>query len=162
MSKPGNSMEEAEQLMEEMTTVHKLTPVAIDRAIQLYQGISTILTKYHDKLHDNEQVFLMEKEMIIALGKEIDRNFFEGMLDAAMKTMLNVTKIPQVKDIQKNMAADVAKKFANSDKPEAGQIKDLLNKLGVNLDNFSNTASQENEFATAEAFPSRLKKGDLN
>jgi hypothetical protein len=50
----------------------------------------------------------MDKEVLTLLGKEIDSNFYEGMMDATMKSLISVMKIPQVQEISKQFAMDVA------------------------------------------------------
>jgi hypothetical protein len=119
--------DEITQMYEEMIKTQKLTPVAVQRAVVLYQEMHTIMNKYKDQLRDPESVhsamLQMDKEIISILAKELDMNFYEGMMDTATKTLISVMKIPQVKELSKQFALDVSGKV-----PNAGALEDLIKK----------------------------------
>ena len=130
MSKPTDADDVAVAMFKEMVEKHKLTAVAIQRGVLLYHTVSALLAKGNGSLTDPALVVEIEKEIIVALAKEIDRNFYEGMLDTATKTMMSVMKIPQVKEMQKEAMADVTSKLAEPGSPAADKLKQILNKFG--------------------------------
>lgn len=115
------------QMYDDLIKNQKLTPVAVQRALILYQDMVRIMDKYKPLLADPtnglKYALQMDKEIIGLLGKEIDMNFYEGMMDAATKTLMSVMKIPQVKELSKQFALEVAGKS-----PNGAQLEDLIKK----------------------------------
>ncbi len=122
--------DEIKKLYEEMIEKNKLTPAGLERGIILYQLIGSIINKYRplikNPLTGPESTIAMEKEVITALALEMDRNFFEGMLDATMKATVNVLKIPQVAEMTRSFAME----FLGSDKLKNNDdLNDLVTKM---------------------------------
>lgn len=132
----SNREEEVKKLYDEMVGKNKLTPAGVERAIILYQLIGSIINKYRPLIQNpvtvSEATSEMEKEVILAVAKELDRNFFEGMLDVVMKSTMSVLKIPQVAEMTKSFAMEFlgASKLKDSGSLEAAMDKLFSNKPG--------------------------------
>lgn len=154
-------------ILEEMVEKHKLTAVAISRGIELMRSIQDLLNKYSKQLANPNVVLEMEKEMIVLLGTEIDRNFYEGMMDAVARSAAAVMKIPQVKELQNQKIANAAAKLATEKGPEMDKLRMLFGKLGINLDNATVSTTAQPKSAVDNMLDSlnispRTKKEDLN
>lgn len=155
------AVEEVQRILKE----HNITAVALERAFTLYDNIAAILLRYKDLPNDAFALEAMEKEMVVLFAKEIDKNFYEGMLESVIRSMSMVANIPAVKQIQKDAQAKLVQKLAATDSPEADKVKDILNKLLGNLGGpKAPTSSTTTAESVLETFGvgSRVKKEDLN
>jgi hypothetical protein len=142
----NNANDEIMKLYEYLVKEQQLTPTAVQRALTLYQKVVQVMDKYKAGLIDpsNRPNVLMEmdKEILTLLGKEIDSNFYEGMMDATMKSLISVMKIPQVQEISKQFAIDVASKS-----PNGGSLKDLIKKAFKGDDSKETTTTEKGSSA---------------
>jgi hypothetical protein len=162
-----NRDEKTQELYKEMIEKNKLTPTGVERSILLYQLIGSIINKYAvssaDPVTASENTFAMEKEIIIALAKEMDRNFFEGMMDATIKTAISVMKIPQVAEMTRSLAVEflgsgnLLDAILNNagQKPTEQQIKKNSDETGKDTESLEGLLSSFSK-------SSRGKKEDLN
>lgn len=155
--------ETVQRMLKEMVDKLKLSQTGIMRGIDVMRNIQDILLKYNaqGKIDDPLSVVEMEKEIVIILAKEFDRNFYEGMMDAMTHATAAIMKIPQVQELNNEVIAKASKKLASDSSPGAEKIRNLLNKLGINL---GQSGAQTTEAsASLDNFASpRSKKEDLN
>ncbi len=155
--------EEIKAKYDEMQAKNTYTPIAFERSIKIYDQIGDILKQYtgnlgHPTLGQSYQL-KMEQEILFLLAAELDKNFFEGVMDSAIKHMTNIMKTPQIKELSKTTLKNA---FA-----QAGGKEDLLKKiLGDKLTNLFpeevNQTTTSNTNNIFELSSRNNKKEDLN
>lgn len=144
---------------------NKLTPTAVERSVVIYRKVAEIIQRYQLLVNDPEAgksyAAKMDQEIVLTMAAELDRNFYEGMMENSMRNTINLMKIPQVKVIADEQQKNLMSKLDNPDQPSAEHTLDTFIKQVIG-DTSPNTKANKDQDVFKNTVNSSIKKEDLN